>query len=151
MYARSLAIFRQCKAIGSINCHIYPINKYLILLTLVMDCEVGIPICVMYCTGFHSHSASHTGSRPRCGGACLVGRPPILCRPLYATVLCQGTNFVISFAHSVTMQTRSFSVVSNNLEWTSTRSKAPPKCYLFSIPPPSQDCSFPLGLGLECL
>ena len=36
---------------------------------------------------------------------------------------------------------------SNNLEWTSNRSKAPPKWCLFSIPPPSQDCSFPLGLG----
>ena len=29
----------------------------------------------------------------------------------------------------------------------SSRSKAPPKRCLFSIPPPSQDCSFPLGLG----
>src|SRR6218665_3037979 len=28
----------------------------------------------MYCTGFHSHSASHTGSRPWDGGACLAGR-----------------------------------------------------------------------------
>src|SRR6218665_236425 len=36
---------------------------------------------------------------------------------------------------------------SNNLEWTSNRSKAPPKRCLFSILPPSQDCSFPLGLG----
>src|SRR6218665_3923926 len=37
---------------------------------------------------------------------------------------------------------------SKNLqEWTSSRSKAPPKRCLqwFSIPPPSQDCSFPLA------
>src|SRR6218665_2391873 len=31
----------------------------------------------MYCTGFHSHSASLTGSHPWCGGACLAGCPPI--------------------------------------------------------------------------
>src|SRR6218665_2863122 len=34
-------------------------------------------ICATYCTGFHSHNASHTGSRHWCGGAYLVGRPPI--------------------------------------------------------------------------
>src|SRR6218665_1967684 len=34
-------------------------------------------ICEMYCTGFYSYSASLTGSRPWCGGACLAGRPPI--------------------------------------------------------------------------
>src|SRR6218665_3418316 len=34
-------------------------------------------ICKMCCTGFHSHIASLTGSRHWCGGACLVGRPPI--------------------------------------------------------------------------
>src|SRR6218665_1266816 len=34
-------------------------------------------ICGMYCIGFHSHSASLTGSRPWCGGACLAGRHPI--------------------------------------------------------------------------
>ena len=33
----------------------------------------------------------------------------------------------------------------------SSRSKAPPKRCLFSIPPPSKDCSFPLGLGRERL
>src|SRR6218665_2159752 len=33
----------------------------------------------------------------------------------------------------------------NSLEWTSNRFKAPPKRCLFSIPPPSQDCSFPLA------
>ena len=47
---------------------------------------------------------------------------------------------------------RSFSVVwSSNLEGTSSRSKAPPKRCLFSIPPPSQGCYFPLGLGRERL
>src|SRR6218665_2196803 len=40
---------------------------------------------------------------------------------------------------------------SNNLEWTSSRSKAPSKRCLFSIPPASKDCSFPLGLGREPL
>src|SRR6218665_2131168 len=40
---------------------------------------------------------------------------------------------------------------SKNREWTSSRSKVPPKRCLFSIPPPSQDCSFPLGLGRERL
>ena len=50
------------------------------------------------------------------------------------------------------MQTRSFSVVgSKNVEWASSGSKAPPKRCLFSIPPPSKDCSFPLGLGRERL
>src|SRR6218665_3731017 len=34
-------------------------------------------MCGMCCTGFHSHSASLTGSRPWCGGACLPERPPI--------------------------------------------------------------------------
>src|SRR6218665_581608 len=34
-------------------------------------------ICGTYCTGFHSHSASLTGSRPWCGSACLAGRNPI--------------------------------------------------------------------------
>ena len=38
---------------------------------------------------------------------------------------------------------------SSNVEWTYKRSKAPPKWCPFSIPPPSQDCSFPLGLGQE--
>jgi len=58
-------------------------------------------------------------------------------------------NMVVPFARSATLQIRSFSVVGPttwNLEWTSNRSKAPPKRCLFSIPPPSQDSSFPLGL-----
>ena len=38
---------------------------------------------------------------------------------------------------------------SSNVEWTSNRSKASPGRCLFSSPPPSQDCSFPLGLGRE--
>src|SRR6218665_1041427 len=40
---------------------------------------------------------------------------------------------------------------SNNLECSFLRSKAPPKRCLFSIPPPSQDCSFSLGLGRKRL
>src|SRR6218665_1812182 len=38
---------------------------------------------------------------------------------------------------------------SSNVEWTSNRSKTSPKRCLFSIPPPSQDFYFPLGLGRE--
>src|SRR6218665_737381 len=34
-------------------------------------------MCGMCCTGFHSHSASLTGLRLWCGGACLAGSPPI--------------------------------------------------------------------------
>ena len=33
------------------------------------------------------------------------------------------------------------------MEWTSSRSKLPSKRCLFSIQPPSLDCSFPLDLG----
>src|SRR6218665_2721046 len=81
-----------------------------------------------------------------------------LCRPLSS---CAGRrklwpsahgNLVVPFARSATMQTRSFFCGwSKNLEWTSSRSKAPSKRCLFSIPPPSLDCSFPLGLGRERL
>ena len=42
-------------------------------------------------------------------------------------------------------------IVSSNVEWTSSRSKAPHKRCLFSIPPPSKDCPFPLGLGRKRL
>src|SRR6218665_2465575 len=37
-------------------------------------------ICGTCCTGFHSHNASLTGSRPWCGGACQAGRPHICAR-----------------------------------------------------------------------
>src|SRR6218665_3870468 len=43
----------------------------------VQEVSPHIPPCGMCCTGFHSHSASLTGLRPWCGGACLAGRPPI--------------------------------------------------------------------------
>ena len=75
-----------------------------------------INTCGMYCTGFHSHSSSHTGSHPWCGGACLAGCPPI-CRTLFS---CAGRrtlrssvhgSLVFPFARSATMQTLSFSVV----------------------------------------
>src|SRR6218665_3904248 len=46
-------------------------------------------ICGMYCTGFHSHSASHTRSHPWCGGACLAGRPPV-CASSVALSSCAG-------------------------------------------------------------
>src|SRR6218665_4007630 len=80
-----------------------------------------------------------------------------LCRPLSS---CAGHltlrssahgNLVVPFAPSATMHTRSFCGWPQNLEWTSSRSKAPPKRCLFSIPPPSEDCSFPLGLCRERL
>src|SRR6218665_2645064 len=40
---------------------------------------------------------------------------------------------------------------SNNLKWASLRSIAHSKRCLFSIPPASEDCSFPLNLGQERL
>src|SRR6218665_487152 len=73
----------------------------------------------MCCTGFHSHSASLTESRPWCGGACLAGRLPI-CTSSAALSSCAGRctlrssahgNLVVQFALSAAMQTRSFSVV----------------------------------------
>jgi len=112
-------------------------------------------ICGMCCTGFHFHSASHTGSRPWCGGVCLAGRPPIWasscvgCRSLRSSV---HGNLVAPFARSATMQTPSFSVVGPTT-WNGLPIdlKHLPKRWLFSIPPPSQDYYFPLGLGRERL
>src|SRR6218665_1927402 len=70
-------------------------------------------ICGMYCTGFHSHhSASLTGSRPWCGGACLAGRPPICASsaplsPHVQAVVQSGPLLTVTWwSHS-----RSFSVV----------------------------------------
>src|SRR6218665_1663196 len=79
-------------------------------------------ICEMYCTGFHSHSASHTGSRPWCDDACLAGRPPIcassaaLALLVQVVVHCGPLLTVTWWSHSlalrqIKMQTRSFSVV----------------------------------------
>jgi|SRR6218665_2079469 len=62
-------------------------------------------------------------------------------------------NLVVSFAGSATMHTRSFSVIGPTT-WNGlpiNRYKALPKRCLFSTPPPSQDCSFLLGLGRERL
>src|SRR6218665_1586777 len=66
---------------------------------------------------------------------------------------CNGVDFTISFRFrlSENADTYLFGGWSNNLEWTSNRSKAPPKWCLFSIPPPSQDYSFPFGLDREGL
>src|SRR6218665_3559586 len=75
----------------------------------------------------------------------LMFRPsctPILCSRQFGgpiRPLCDNANLFI------------FCGWSKNLEWTSSRSKAPSKRCLFSIPPPSKDCSFPLGLGRERL
>src|SRR6218665_1602478 len=95
-------------------------------------------ICGMYCTGFHSHSASQRGTRPRCGGDCLAGRPPIcwssISLLLQAVVRCSSLSNVDTFFFC---------------RW-SNRSKAPPKLCLYLIPPPSQDF-FPLDLGRERL
>src|SRR6218665_3889027 len=71
-------------------------------------------ICGMYCIGFHSHhSASLTGSRPWCGGACLAdGRPPICASsaalsPHMQAVVHSGPLLTVTWwSHS-----RSFSVV----------------------------------------
>src|SRR6218665_3395664 len=74
----------------------------------------------MYCTGFHAHGASLTGSRPWWGGACLAGRLPI-CASFAALylhvqiVVHSGPLLsVIWWSYSpasVTMQSGSFSVV----------------------------------------
>src|SRR6218665_1411020 len=64
------------------------------------------------------------------------------------TAVCSGDEF---FWHVYNADPFIFCGWSNNLEWTSSRSKVLPKRCLFSIPPPSQDCSFPLGLGRERL
>ena len=58
-------------------------------------------------TSFHSHSASHTGLCPWCGGACLAGRPPICTSsatlsPLLvqAVVHCDPMFTIIWWSHS---------------------------------------------------
>ena len=58
-------------------------------------------------------------------------------------------NLVVPFARSETMQTVHFLWLVQKPG--TSRSKAPSKRCLFSIPPPSKDCSFPLGLGRERL
>ena len=77
-------------------------------------------ICRMYCTGFHSHSAFHTGLLPwfwRCLSGWALSYLHELCRPLTS---CAGRhalrasvhgNLVVPFTRSATMQTLSFSVV----------------------------------------
>jgi len=88
-----------------------------------------------------------------CGSACLAGRPLIcassaaLSLLVQAVVHCGLLSKVIWWSHSPVF----FSGWFNNLEWTSNRAKTPPKWCLFSIPPSSQDCSFPLDLGRERL
>src|SRR6218665_903465 len=75
----------------------------------------------MNCTGCHSHSASHTGSRPWCGGSFLAGRQHNYLHELCLSLSsCAGHrtlrssvngNLVAPFARSATMKTRYFSVV----------------------------------------
>src|SRR6218665_1811415 len=77
-------------------------------------------ICRVYCTGFHSHSASHTGPRPWpwCGGVSCSAPSYLsglcsslfLCRrrPLQSSV---HGNLVVPLACYAKMQTSSFSVV----------------------------------------
>ena len=97
----------------------------------------------MYCTGFQSHSASHTGSRPWCGSACLAGRPPI-CASSGALSFCAGSGALSLLVQAVVHCGPLSTVICNNadpfffrgwyynLEWTSNRSKAPPRWCLFS-------------------
>jgi len=61
-----------------------------------------------------------------------------------------STVIMVPLARSAT---RFFSVVGPTtcMECTYSRSEAPPKQCLFSIPPPSLDCYFPIGLGRERL
>src|SRR6218665_3582585 len=94
------------------------------------------------------------------GGACLAGRPPIcasssaLSRHVQAVVHSGPLLTVIWWSHSPALrQCRPvhFLWLTQNLEWTSSRYKAPPKWCLFSIPPPSKYCSFSLVLDRERL
>src|SRR6218665_1790017 len=80
-----------------------------------------------------------------------------LCRPLSS---CAGLrtlrssahgNSVVPFARSATMQNRSLSVIGPTTWNRFPLDKAPPKRCLFSVPPPSEDCSFPLSLVRERL
>src|SRR6218665_3433367 len=103
-----------------------------------------------------SYSLKFTGLFPWCGGVCLAGRPPIcassaaLSSHVQAVVVRSGPLLtVIWWSHSPALrQCRPVYFL-----WLAQkpgmdfRSKAPPKRCLFSIPPPSKDCSFPLGLG----
>src|SRR6218665_445535 len=57
----------------------------------------------------------------------------------------------VSFARSATMQNRSLSVIGPTTWNRFPIDKAPPKRCLFSVPPPSEDCSFPLSLVRERL
>src|SRR6218665_1155796 len=80
------------------------------------------------------------------GGACLAGRPPIyassaaLSLHVQAVVHSGPLLSVIRWSHSLCDHADSFIFCgwSKNLEWTSCRSKAPPKRFLVPIPPPSQ-------------
>src|SRR6218665_4150133 len=47
-------------------------------------------MCRMYCTGFYSHSTSHTGSRPWCGSARMAGSPPICASSATLSLLVQA-------------------------------------------------------------
>src|SRR6218665_2727493 len=71
--------------------------------------------------------------------------PPLNCSPLSV-----HGNLVVPFARSAPMQTHSFSEVGPTT-WNGLPIDLRHKQCLFSIPPPSQDCSFPLGLGWERL
>jgi len=73
------------------------------------------------------------------------------CRPSYTVVLCSRLFGGPIRPLCDNADPLFFCGWSNNLEWTSNRSQASPKWCLFSITPPSQDCSFPLGLGRERL
>jgi len=120
-----------------------------------------IPIyatCIALASIPTTHLLQDRQSRPSCGGACLAGRPPTcassatLSLLVQAIVHCRPLSMVIWLSHlPALLQCRPipFSGWSSNVEWTCNRSKPPPKWCLFSIPPPSQDCSFPLGLGRE--
>src|SRR6218665_2938229 len=73
--------FIHCENLYSTSSKVY---SYVLPTGLWLDLLAGSgilttypTICGMCCTGFHSYSASLTGSRPWCGGACLAGCPPI--------------------------------------------------------------------------
>src|SRR6218665_1032615 len=87
---------------------------------------------------FHSHSASLTGSCPWCGGAYLAGRPPICASsaalsPHLQAVVHSGPLLTVTWWCGPIRPLCDnadpfiFCSWSKNLEWASSRSKAPPK------------------------
>src|SRR6218665_3530991 len=101
----------------------------------------------MYCTGFHSHNASLTGME-----VWLLSSLYLL---VQAIVHCGSMFTVIWLSHlPALLQCRPvlflWLVQQRGMNFQ-CQSKASPNWCPFSISPPSQDCSFPLGLNYDIL